>query len=199
MINEVYSLKQVLQQKKITTEHTHVKYKLIPNVTKNAPCVHVIFDDGHISKVESLQKEQAAQIRKYGSNHGPFPALNLAPLYVITAEDDVKMISDLVQGKTTEFDINKIRQLCKVNNWSEKFLNKYRISMQKTPRELTELFRMANISFPQLDLLIKEVKSFADAEIMHRELEEIAFAMLEQKRKIIMAFQILFFWKKRMK
>ena len=63
MINELYRLTEALEQANIVTERTHPKYKLIPKVTKKAPCVHIVFDGGHIYKVENIEKEMAAQIR----------------------------------------------------------------------------------------------------------------------------------------
>ena len=86
MINELYRLTVALDQADIATEHTHPKYKLIPKVTKKTPCIHIIFDTGRLYQVESIEREQASEIRKYGSNQGTFPALNLAPLYRLTDE-----------------------------------------------------------------------------------------------------------------
>lgn len=193
MINELYRLTVALDQADIATEHTHPKYKLIPKVTKKAPCIHIIFDNGRLYKVESIEREQALEIRKYGSNQGTFPALNLAPLYRLTDEIEKRAISDLIEGKTTDFNIEEIRQICRENNWGRKFSNKYHISMQDVPREMTKLFQKNGIVFPPLQKLTEEADAFAEAENLHRELERTAFAMLEQKRGIALALQILFY------
>lgn len=192
MINELYRLTAALDQANITTEHTHPKYKLIPKVTEMAPCVHVVFDNGQIYKVESVEMERAAQIRKYGSNQGTFPALNLAPLYRLTDEAEKKIVSDLIAGKTTDFDIEKIHQLCRQNNWGEKIRNKYRICMQDVPLEMTELFHKTGTEFAPLKQLVEQAKAFVDAKHLHRELEHAAFEMLKQKKEIALALQILF-------
>ena len=92
MINELYQLTVALDQAGIATEHTHPKYKMIPKVTKKAPCIHIIFDNRQIYKIKSIEMEQAAEIKKYGSNQGTFPALNLAPLYRLTDEAEKRMI-----------------------------------------------------------------------------------------------------------
>lgn len=196
MINELYRLTKALEQSGITTEHTHPKYKLIPKVTKKAPCVHIVFDEGQIYKVQTVEAEQAAEIRKYGSNQGTFPALNLAPLYRLTEEAEKKMVSDLVEQKTTDFCIEEICSFCRVNNWGKKFSNKYRISMREVPNELAGLFQNAGITFPALQQLRKEAENFANPAILHRELERIAFEMLEQKRGIAFALQVLFYLEK---
>nr|WP_303038915.1 hypothetical protein [Enterocloster clostridioformis] len=193
MINELYKLTVALDQADITTERTHPKYKLIPKVTKKAPCIHIIFDNGQLYKVESVEMEQAAEIRKYGSNQGTFPALNLTPLYRLTDEIEKRTISDLIEGKTTDFNIEDIHQICRENNWGKKFSNKYRISMQDVPREMTELFQKTGTVFLPLQQLTGETDAFAEAEHLHRELEHAAFAMLEQKRGIALALQILFY------
>ena len=193
MINELYRLTVALDQADIATEHTHPKYKLIPKVTKKTPCIHIIFDNGRLYKVESIERYQASEIKKYGSNQGTFPALNLAPLYRLTDEIEKRTISDLIEGKTTDFNIEEIRHFCRENNWGRKFSNKYRISMQDVPREMTELFQKNGIAFPPLQKLTGEADAFAEAENLHRELEHAAFSMLEKKRGIALALQILFY------
>ena len=100
MINELYRLTVALDQADIATEHTHPKYKMIPKVTKKAPCIHIILDNGQLYKIESIEMEQTAEIRKYGSNQGTFPALNLAPLYRLTDEVEKRTKSDMIEGKT---------------------------------------------------------------------------------------------------
>lgn len=196
MINELYRLTEALDQANIKTERTHPKYKLIPKVTKKAPCVHIIFDSGHIYKVENIEKEMAAQIRKYGSNQGTFPALNLAPLYRLKDESEKKTVSDLIEGKSTDFDIEKIREFCRVNNWGKKFRNKFHISMQDVPEEIAGLFQKNGMKFPAFEQLIEETEFFVEPEQLHAELAQAAFTMLEQKKGIALALQILFYSEK---
>ena len=77
------------------------------------------------------------------------------------------------------------------NNWGKKFKNKYRISMQEIPRELTELFFKAGIPCSPLQNLIKETDAFRNADHLHSALKELVFALLEQNRDPIPA-SILF-------
>lgn len=192
MINELYQLTKALDQANIAVEHTHPKYKLIPKVTKKAPCVHIILENGQIDKIRSLTAEQAAEIRKYGTNQGVFPALNIAPLYRLTEGSEKKKISELMDGKLEKFDVEEIRSFCRENNWGKKFKNKYRISMQEIPRELTELFLKAGIPCSPLQELITETDAFADADHLHSALKETVFALLEKKTEIRFLLQILF-------
>lgn len=194
MINELYQLTTALNAANISTEYTHPKYKLIPKATRSAPCVHIVFDKAQLCKVESIESEQAAEIRKYGENHGTFPALNLAPLYRLTDENEKKIVSDLIDGKSTNFNLEEIRRLCREDNWGKKFRNKYRISMQNVPHEMTELFEKTGTVFPPLHQLIRVADAFSDAAHLHTELERAVFSMLEQKAGIALALQILFYF-----
>lgn len=193
MINELYGLTEALDHAKIATERTHAKYKLIPKVSKKVPCIHIIFDHGKIYQVESIEIEQAAKIRKYGSNQGTFPAMNLAPLYRLTDNSEKNMIDELLERKTTDFDIKEIRQLCRENNWGKKFTRKYRLCMEAVPHELTELFQKAGTEFTSFFQFAEEIKIFSDAAQLHIQLENAAMSMLEQKTDIILALQILFY------
>ena len=192
MINELYQLTKAMDQANIAAAHTHPKYKLIPKVTKKAPCVQLILENGRIYKIKSLTAEQASEIRKYGTNQGTFPALNLAPIYRLTEESEKKKISELLDGKTAEFDLEEIRSFCRENNWGKKFKNKYRISMREIPREMTEMFFKTGMPFSPLSQLIEETDVFSDADYMHRALQEKIFALLEQKTEIRFLLQILF-------
>lgn len=193
MINELYGLAEALDRAGIVTEHTHVKYKLIPKVSGKAPCVHMIFDQGKLYEVESIEAQQAEKIRKYGSNQGTFPALNLAPLYRLTDETEKKMISELFDRKTTDFDVKEIRRLCRENNWGKKFENKFRISMVDVPHEMTELLQKAGIVCAPFLQIVEETRAFTDAAALHEQLENAVFEMLEQKTEIAFALRILFY------
>lgn len=199
MINELFQLTKALDQANITVEHTHSKYKMIPKVTKKAPCVQIILEDRQLYKIKSIAAEQAVEIRKYGTNQGTFPALNLAPLYRLTKESEKKWISELMEGKNVEFNIEEIRCLCRENNWGKKFKNKYRISMQEIPKEMTELFSKAEIEFWPLNYVIEEAGAFTDADRLHHVLEQTVFTLLEQKIEIRFALQVLFYLGKKEK
>lgn len=192
MINELYRLTEALERADIETEHNHPKYKFIPKATKKAPCIQIILDHGSIYRVDSVEQERAAQIKKYGSNQGTFPAMNLVPLYRLTDENEKKKVSDLVDGESNEFELEEIRQFCGENNWRKKFCKKYRICMQDMPQEMSELFQKSKIMYLPLQQIIEESNAFEDPEHMHRELERAAFAMLERKKDIALALQILF-------
>ncbi len=192
MINELSQLAAAFDRAGVVAEYTHPRYKRIPKVTKKAPGVHIVLDDGKIYKIESIEREQAAGIKKYGSNQGTFPAMNFVPLYRLTDEAEKKMVSDLIAGETTQFKIDEIQELCRENNWGKKFSKKYRICMQDVPGEMTKLLQKAEIEFLPLQQLIEETHIFEDIAHMHTELKKAAFTMLEQKKEIALALQILF-------
>ena len=189
MINELYQLTKSLEEADITAEHTHPNYKLIPKVTKKAPCVQIILENGQLYKIRSITADQAVEIRKYGTNQGTYPAMNLAPLYRLTDEVEKKEISDLIEGKTTDFNMERLHNLCVENNWGKKFKNKYRISMVDIPREL---FSKEEFACLPLQRLVEETDNFVDADNLHRALEDVVFKRLEEKTDIRFALQILF-------
>lgn len=193
MINELYGLTKALDYAGIATEHIHAKYKLIPKVSEKAPCVHIIFDHGKIYQVESIEMEQAAKIRKYGSNQGTFPAMNLAPLYRLTDKSEKDMITELLERKTTDYDMEEIHRLCRENNWGKKFVRKYRLCMKEVPCEMTELLHKAGTEFSVFLQFIEELRRFSDAAQLHMQLEKAAMLMLEQKTDIVFALRILFY------
>lgn len=197
MINELYQLTVALDQANIETEDTFPKYKEIPKVTAKAPCVQIILNGGHVERVCSLGKEQAAGIRRYGSNQGMFPAMNLMPLYRLTDKAEKEKIKPLLDGKTVDFQIEEIRKLCRENNWGEKFRKKYIRCIRNVPAKITELFQDSGTEFWPIQQLIEETRSFQDTIYLHKELERVAFTMLERKRDIVLALQILFYFGKK--
>ena len=137
MINELYGLAQALKGAEVSTEVWHKDYKPLPNVTPKAPLARIWLGETGISGIESVPPELAATLRKYGSNQGTFPAMNLVPLYRITAEDDKKLI-ERMKKVPASIDLPKVRALCTaVNiNWTKKFLKKYKVSLYNVPQEV---------------------------------------------------------------
>ena len=89
MINELYRLSSAMDTVGISVNSWHRKYIAIPRITAKTPCVRIMLKNSHISKIESISEKIGSGIRKYGSNQGTFPAMNLAPLYKIT-DDTIK-------------------------------------------------------------------------------------------------------------
>ena len=67
MINELYDLSRALADASISTQSWHRKYKKIPNIKKDAPCVRIEIDNGKVSSFSgnySAYSEKKAMLRK---------------------------------------------------------------------------------------------------------------------------------------
>jgi hypothetical protein len=192
VINELYALAQSLSKAGIKTKEWHRKYKPIPNIRPKSPCICITVKDEKIVRLSEVPKELGKELRKYGSNQGTYPFMNLAPLYRIT-DSSIKEKIDEYRAHPEKIDaaaIQKIKTWCTQNNWCKKFLRKYKISMSNTPDELAKL--LSKREFKPLMVLLRETKSFADPEKFHRELENEVFRTLETGKNINLALTVLF-------
>lgn len=193
MINELYELSKVLQNEGITTQRWHRKYQPIPNIRSNAPCVCIKVSAGKVIGISSVNAELGKILRKYGSNQGSYPCMNLAPLYRITDDTKKKIIADLCDHpeKIDDAFIADMETWCTedINNWSKKFQRKYTISMINTPKEL---HRIAT-QYEPLKILLDETNFFAKYSVLHEELERTAWKMLKQKDQTSLALSVLFY------
>lgn len=192
MINELYSLSTAMKRAGIQAQSWDRKYKLIPNIRPNAPCIRIEVCEGKVSQISSVEPELGMVLRKYGSNQGAYPCMNLAPLYRIS-DDDIKKeyekLKKIPPEKYNEQTIDKIKSWCIHNNWGKKFQEKYKISMVKTPEELVN----KGIQYQPLQLLISETRAFNNSEDLHEELSRLTFLMLERKEQVSLALQLLFY------
>ena len=189
MINELYRLSTAMEEAGISAQGWHRQYKPIPNVRNGAPCVRIVLADGKVQELSEVNAELAAVLRKFGSNQGSFPCLNLAPLYRI-AEEEKQRIRELCTGALDEERIKELRGLCTESNWTGKFLGKYKISLENTVDELKELVS----GYEPFCILEEECRPFRDAEVFHRELAEAVFRMLERQENAALAQTILFYF-----
>lgn len=193
MINELYELSKVLQNEGITTQRWHRKYQPIPNIRSNAPCVCIKVSAGKVIGISSVNAELGKILRKYGSNQGSYPCMNLAPLYRITDDAKKKKIADLCDHpeKIDDACIADMETWCTedINNWSKKFQRKYKISMKDTPEKLCSIATQ----YEPLKILLDETNFFADASDLHKELARTAWDLLEQKDQTSLALSVLFY------
>ena len=187
MINELYRLSTAMEEAGIAVSDWHNKYQPIAKATKKAPCIRITLADGKVQELSEVNAELAAVLRKFGSNQGSFPCLNLAPLYRI-AEEEKQRICELCTGASDEERIKELRGFCTESNWTGKFLGKYKISLENTVDELKELVS----GYEPFCILEEECRPFRDAEVFHRELAEAAFRMLERQENAALAQTILF-------
>lgn len=189
MINELYKLSEAMSRADIKAGSWHRKYKPLPNISERAPCLRITISGGRVVEISPIEKELGLLLRKYGTNQGTFPGMNLAPLYRVTDETIKKNILELRPEALNSIKIEEIRRWCIDNNWNDKFQNKYRISMKNVPEELSALVP----EFAPLRMLFEESALFLDPTHMHRELENRAFAMLSERKGVKLALDILFY------
>ena len=189
MINELYSLTNALDAAGILAKTWHRKYKPIP---KNTPCVRILISNGEVKELSFVNATLCGEIRKYGSNQGTYPAMNLAPLYRVSDVEIKEAISGLKPEEIDENKLQEIRSWCREDNWGVKFQSKYKISMVNTAEELLALLP----AYEPLRILAEESGAFQDPQRLHRALEEAAFKMLRNKKELFLALQVLFYMEK---
>lgn len=190
MINELHELSDALDRAKIKPQNWHIKYNPIPNISKKTPCVCITVSDGKVVSISQLDAKYSNILRKYGSNKGTYPCMNLAPLYRITDESVKNELKDIIDHPEIIDDtyIRKIKSWCTENNWENKFKDKYKICMENTPKDLD----LAASKYQPLQLMFSETQHFIDSAFLHKELERIVWEMLERKQDISLALTVLF-------
>jgi hypothetical protein len=194
MLNELYSLSETLGDMAIKTKEWHREYKIIPKVTVKAPCVRIWINmDGTIRGFENVDFKIARIIRKYGNNQNSFPAFNIAPLYRITNEEDIKELKRVIQ-KPDLLDLDRIRSLCVEDNWRSSILYKIEKSITKKPLELEQLIKRITKSENAVTELIDSLKSYSvsGGKEFKKELEKVAFSTLISKENVELALKLLF-------
>lgn len=197
MINELYDLSKALDSVQIRTQSWHRKYKPIPNIRGDAPCVRIIISNGKVVGISQLDAKFDKILRKYGSNQGSYPCMNLAPLYRIADESIKEELTDFIKHPERIDDaiVNKMKAWCTNNNWSTKFHGKFKISMEKVPVELQNVATQ----YEPLKILMDETNHFTDASILHCELERVAWQMIESGKNVRLALIVLFYSKSKKK
>ena len=191
MINELYTLSKALAGANIETYQWHQKYKPIPNIRANAPCICITLSDGKVSKISMLDSKYGTILRKYGSNQGSFPCMNLAALYRIT-DDTIKKNITAIISHPEVLDatmLQEVKSWCTEKNWGKKFQGKYKISMDNTPAQLRKIAS----EYAPLQTLIEEVEEYKDSDVFHAELENAVWRMLERRENVQAALTLLFY------
>ncbi len=127
MINELYSLAQTLSDAKIPLESDHYLRRLLPS----GDCFRIwLDDDGSVFDVELLSPEHAKTLCKFGDNMSALPAFNIAPLYRVSSDEDKKLFENIKLGKAA-LDIEKLKSLCRFDNWGKKRLRQINACLHK--------------------------------------------------------------------
>ncbi|WP_289001823.1 hypothetical protein [uncultured Megasphaera sp.] len=188
MINELYELTGALHKADIQMDVWHLKYLRLPKIRAKNPCLGITLAHGKIVDIRAIPADYADGIRKYGTNQGSYPGMNLTPLYKVTNEDISKKIKNLKPEELTSQSIAEIKALCTESNWNKKYLNKFNISMTKVPTELSTLIPDCQ----PLQILMGETNYFTDPEVLHKALTNAAFQMLEKRDHVSEALTLLF-------
>ena len=116
--------------------------------------------------------------------------MNLTPLYRIKDEAVKAELTDYIKypERIDDAGVQKIKTWCIENNWGTKFRSKYKISMEKTPVELQSVA----VQYEPLQILMDETNHFADASVLHRELEQFALKMISSGKNVALALMVLF-------
>lgn len=192
MINELYNLSAAMNSAGVKANVWNRKYLAIPNINAKQPCYRITIQGGKVLEISSVDQELGKLLRKYGSNKGTFPSMNLTPLYLVTDDTTKDAISKITAESLNADKIEEIRSWCKINNWDNKnFRTLYKGHMESVPNELEKLVP----DFEPLKILTEESRMFIDSQILHKELEDRVFAMLSEHRNIALALGILFLCK----
>ena len=190
MINELYELSTSLNGAKIQAQRWHRKYGAIPTIRATAPCVRILVSTGNVVGLSLVDERYSTILRKYGSNQGSYPCMNLAPLYRVTDGSVKRVLNDIVSHPeilNAEM-VEKLKEWCSEDNWCEKFLRKYEISMEKIPSELC----LIAPEYTPLKVLISDSQYFTDPSFFHSKLESVIWKMLERREDVALALNMLF-------
>lgn len=191
MINELYTLSKALAGANIETYQWHQNYKPIPNIRANAPCICITLSNGKVLKIAMLDPQYGTILRKYGSNQGSFPCMNLASLYRITDDTIKKSIAGIMSCPEVldAAMLQKVKSWCTENNWGKKFRGKYKISMDNT---VAQLCKIAS-EYAPLQTLITEAEEYKNPDVFRAELENVVWRMLERCENVQAALKLLFY------
>lgn len=90
MIDELVKVADAMREAGVVPDNWHPKLKVLPKVTRKAPCVRVwLMKDGHVKDVDLLGEKQTALLRKYEPDNGrSLPGFNVRPLYRLARTQD---------------------------------------------------------------------------------------------------------------
>ena len=195
MINELYNLAKALDREGIKGIEWHRKYKKLPNVTAKSPCIRIwLADDGTVCGMESLTREHADTLRKYGDNQSSFPAFNISPLYRVVDADAIDELEKMEAGRYRP-DIEKIKSWCSVNNWIKGAPVQMRRCLKDCPENLLKLLHLEDKETGNVIAKLAKLcqKSCADvADDFRTSLEHCAFEKLKSGEDIALVLALLF-------
>lgn len=195
MINELYDLSSTIESKGIVTKDWYREYKLLPKVTKNAPCVRIwLAKDGSVCEVESLDADLVQSLRKFGNNQGTFPAFNIVPLYRIADQKQFDTLEQ-IENDCSRLDIDEIRSWCINDNWRGSLSKKINNCIHAAaPRLLALIKGQRGEESGSIVELIHLADSFSDKpdHDFKIALEKCVFQKIQRREDVSLALTILF-------
>ncbi len=166
MLNELYHLSEVLERERITLSDWHKYLKPLPNASEKKPCFRISIDqDGSITDIEAMEKENTSCLRKWEKSNGnSFPGFNIQPLYRISNEDNKKIIKRWREGKAS-IDLDLIKEWFsdeKTKNWDSNVFKRMNKCLREIPNELQELCANIPPQFISLKKLCERVLAWGD-------------------------------------
>jgi hypothetical protein len=195
MLNELYSLSGVIENKIGSAKDWHREYNMLPKVTQKSPCIRVwLFKDGSIRETENIKAELAQSLRKFGNNQGTFPAFNIVPLYRITDEEQIAELKNM-EMENARIDLEKVSTWCTDDNWNDGLVKKVKRCLHDIPQSMMKV--IADSEQPEKALfleLVRLAETFSDEpEKSFREaLEKSIFTMLRKQENTTTALYMLF-------
>lgn len=193
MINELYGLAKALESEGIRAQKWCKDYKLLPNVTKKAPCIRVWLDDsGNITNFEEIDAKLAKEIRKYGNNQATFPGFNIHPLYRVTDGEEKEMLQKILDEKC-DLDYETVFSWCTHDNWLEKNYEKIERCLVKKPQELLQKIVDAGRTEENIIKKLGEVTAQLSAKVFRTTLETCILKKLRLKEDYSLCLYLLLF------
>lgn len=187
MLNELYQLSVVLQDKGIKPYEWHNHLKPIPKIIPKKLCYRIsISPDGSISGIEPINDELAVCLRKWETSNGnSFPGFNIQPLYRIS-DGAIKKCLKKFRESNDQFDLDLVKEWCsdvKAKNWDEKFEKKMKKCLQEIPQKLQKRCVHTSTDYNSLKQLCERVVGLGNdcASKFFQGLKVYIFASLEKQ------------------
>jgi hypothetical protein len=197
MLNELYQLSVVLEDKGIKPYDWHKDLKPLPNASQKKPCYQIsISQDGFIAGIEPMKEELAACLRKWETSNGnSFPGFNIQPLYRIADEDSKKRLKKWRENRDP-IDLSLIKKWCaeeQAKNWDAKFDKKMNKCLGVIPQELQKQCADISSDFISLKQLCERVVEWGnDCSVkFFQALETYIYASLEKEEHTSSLLSIL--------
>jgi len=197
MLNELYHLSMVLEDKGIKPYQWHKHMKPLPKVSKQKMCYRVLVaSDGSVSGIEPIENGLAARLRKWETSNGnSFPGFNIQPLYRISDEDRKKCLKKLREGKA-QIDLNLLKEWCaeaQAKNWDEKLEKKLNNCIHEIPAKLQKCCADISGDFFSLKTLCERVVEWGSncSTKFFQSLESYIHACIEKQERIFALLPVL--------